>query len=586
MNPKPNAPEDFNAPLHAPCAETGTTSLTSYTIGALPLIDRLFERMRVRHFVHTYLPHVRKRSQIPIEDTLLVLVKNCLLAREPLYSLGEWAMVHDHAALGLEPDQVSLLNDDRVGRALARLFDADQGSMALALVSHIVKEFGVSLDELHNDSTTVTFHGAYARSGPGKLIRTKVAPHITYGHNKDHRPDLKQLLYVLTTTRDGCIPVHFRTFDGNTPDDLTHWETWQILRQLRGSADFLYIADSKLASTENLTRIHGAGGRFISVLPRTRSEDRDFRERLQSDRVRWSFLWQRQVEDSQALIDEIEVAEEGRTETLPEGFRLLWFRSSAKAQRDAEVRANKMNRAKNALVELNDKLRLPKTRWRDRKSIELAVAAILEESEVSELSAATVLEYEEEQFEAMTRGRRGPETPYRRTTQPRFELAILWNHERVDAAAREDGVFPLITNEAQRSPLETLFAYKRQPALEKRFSQFKTDFEVAPVYLKNVDRVQALLCVYFIALLTQALLERELRNNLDLRDDAMLPLYPEGRECRRPCARRVFDLFGSVQRHVLRQEAAHPTQLVTSLSPLQRRLIKMLAVGEEAYRPR
>ena len=64
----------------------------------------------------------------------------------------------------------------------------------------------------------------------------------------------------------------------------------------------------------------------------------------------------------------------------------------------------------------------------------------------------------------------------------------------------------MITNDSLLSELELLLAYKGQPSLEKRFSHMKTDFEVAQVYLKEASRIQALLCVYFLALLTEALL--------------------------------------------------------------------------------
>jgi len=558
--------------------------MTSYTIGALPLIDRLFERMRLRDFLRSYLPTSRKGSRVAIEDMILLLVKNFLSSRDPMYSIGEWASVHDPRALGLEPTQVNALNDDRSGRALARLFDADQGSLVLALLVHIVEEFEISLDELHNDSTTVSFHGDYDQSFEGQMIRSKLAPHITHGHNKDHRPDLKQLLFVLTTTRDGCVPVHFQALDGNTPDDLTHWRTWKALRELHGSANFLYIADSKLASVENLTRIHGEGGRFITLLPRTRRENRSFRARVQRGEVIWSPIWEKRDPDTHALIDEVEIADSEPGELMPEGFRLLWYRSSAKAWRDAQTRGRKMERAKRALLELNEKLHRPRTRWRDREKIEGAVAKILEESGAAEWSATTVLEYEEESYRPMRPGRPGKDTPYRRSTKPRFSLAILWSHEKVDASARQDGIFPLVSNELLRSPLEILLAYKRQPRLEKRFSQFKTDFAVAPVFLKNIDRIQALLCVYFIALLTQALLEREVRNQLEEDDDDALPLYPEGRDCKRPCARRIIDLFATVQRHELQLPDQSRQELVTTLTPLQRRLIRMLGASEAAYR--
>jgi transposase len=49
----------------------------------------------------------------------------------------------------------------------------------------------------------------------------------------------------------------------------------------------------------------------------------------------------------------------------------------------------------------------------------------------------------------------------------------------------------LLTNDKQLTAEEVLRAYKRQPIIEKRFSQLKTDFAVAPVYFKDVGRIQA-----------------------------------------------------------------------------------------------
>src|SRR3954471_200718 len=92
-----------------------------------------------------------------------------------------------------------------------------------------------------------------------------------------------------------------------------------------------------------------------------------------------------------------------------------------------------------------------------------------------------------------------------------------------------DGIFPLITNERSLSELQLLLAYKQQPAIERRFAQLKTDFVVAPVYLKETSRIQALLCVYFLVLLVEALLERELRRAMERAGIEGLPLYPEGR---------------------------------------------------------
>ena len=52
--------------------------------------------------------------------------------------------------------------------------------------------------------------------------------------------------------------------------------------------------------------------------------------------------------------------------------------------------------------------------------------------------------------------------------------------------------------------------------------------------------------------MTESLLKRELRRAMDRQAIAGLPLYSEGRKCRRPTARRLIDLFDDVQRHSLR----------------------------------
>ena len=64
---------------------------------------------------------------------------------------------------------------------------------------------------------------------------------------------------------DGGVPVQFRCLDGNASDSQTHIETWDTLCTVAGRADFLYVADSKPCSHDNMNHIHRAGGRFVTV---------------------------------------------------------------------------------------------------------------------------------------------------------------------------------------------------------------------------------------------------------------------------------------------------------------------------------
>lgn len=563
-------------------ARSGQHSLRSVKVGVLPIVNRLLRRLRLEELLRQYLPVEDKRVKVPAAKAILVLVRNLLISREPLYGIGEWAAGYAHDLLGLTLSELEGLNDDGVGRALSALFGSPQPAFVLSLLRQVVREFAVTLDQLHNDSTTITFHGNYPDAAQPGTRGGRPTPAITWGHNKDHRPDLKQLVYILTLSDDGGVPVHFRVESGNTVDDQTHPETWELLCQLAGRRDFLYIADCKLATAENMAFLHQRGGRFITVLPRTRGEDQAFRQTLRQGQVAWRTVFEKTDEDDPKLVlDRFSVAE---APTLSaEGYRLLWYHSTRKAELDAAARSGRIQRATRRLDDLRQKLNSPRTRYRQQAKVAEAVEEILRSCEVSDWVGVTIREQVEEQYRQEHKGRPGKDTRYVKLTSTRFDLSYQIDHTRIAADQRCDGVFPLVTNVLEMSEAEVLLAYKRQPVIEKRFSQLKSDFSVAPVYLKDVGRIQSLLCVYFLVLLVESLLERELRQAMQREGVESLPMYPEERACRRPTARRLIDVFDDVQRHTL-TGGDEPMLLVTELSDLQRRLLRLLGVPVSDYR--
>jgi hypothetical protein len=160
----------------APC---GDAALRSWTLGALPIVDHFLQRMKLEQILENFLPDDDPRTKIFTARALVVLVKQVLLSREPLYAVGEWVARHDLQGLGLSEEQAAAWNDDRGGRALAALFRADRPSLVLALMRRVVREFDLSLDELHNDSTTVSFCGIYASATEGARRHGKSTAAIT-----------------------------------------------------------------------------------------------------------------------------------------------------------------------------------------------------------------------------------------------------------------------------------------------------------------------------------------------------------------------------------------------------------------------
>ena len=149
-------------------AQADGLQLRSYDVGALPLLNRIVERMQLQRILSEHLPRDDSRTELPTVTALLVLFANLLMAREPVYGVGEWAALFPPDLLGLREQDLSRLHDDRLGRSLDRMFEGIGPTLIMAVVRHVIQEFDISLDELHNDSTTVSFYGAYDAGRPGK----------------------------------------------------------------------------------------------------------------------------------------------------------------------------------------------------------------------------------------------------------------------------------------------------------------------------------------------------------------------------------------------------------------------------------
>jgi len=555
--------------------------LGTQVVGALPVINAFIDRLGLEALLAEHLPGVDGRLKLAPAAAIGLVVRNLVIGRRPIYALGEWAAGFDAALLGLAPGEAELLNDDRVGRCLARLFDADRASLLTALVVGAVDRFGIDCSQLHNDSTSIKFTGAYAGAdGHGRGGKETAA--ITYGHSKDHRPDLKQLVWILTISADGAVPIAYRAADGNTTDDVTHTCTWDQLVALTGRADFLYVADSKLATRANMDHIAARGGRFVSVLPASRKEDGQFRDWITHHVPEWVEAIRRPARRHHDADDLWEVTEAPWPSV--EGYRIIWVRASAKIARDAEARRDRIARAIAALDDLNQRLASPKRRIKTTVAVAQAADAALAKTGAGRWVSFEVTETHEEHYRQEKRGRPGKETRYRRTTRIRHRIRWIVDEAQVAHDAASDGCFPLITNDRQMSAAEVLAAYKYQPNLEKRHAHLKGTQHVAPMFLRDPARIEALLCCHFIAMLIQALIERQIRTAMTEAGLAELSLYPEDRGCAAPTATRVLEIFEPLARH--RLQDSHGRHLKTfqpELTDLQRQVLELLDIPQSVY---
>jgi len=553
--------------------------LAAETLGAMPIVNSFLARSQIETTLRRHIDD--KGLSGPDAPTCLgVLLRNIIIDRGPIYSINGWGAPFRPDLIGLMPEETGRLNDDRVGRALDALFDADRASMMTETVVRVIKEFNLGLDQFHNDSTTLSFSGLF-KDADGRRKRGKNTVKITFGHNKDHRPDLKQLLWALTVTDDGAVPIHYKLWSGNTNDSPTHRDTWDTLRTLTGRSDFLYVADCKLCATETLNYIDSQGGKFITVLPRIRKEDAWFREYVQCHKIPWSVIAREKNPRSIFGPPNVWKAIEAPAPSS-DGYRVVWLWSSLMAERDRDTRESLMADAIVNLEQLEAKLRKPRTRLRTRD----AVVEVADRARGANAQRWVEYEISEEEipfYHQETRGRPGPGTRYKRETKARYHVNWLPSKDNIKYDARTDGMFPLLTNCRDMTLRDVFKKYKFQPRLEKRHEQLKTVYHAAKVLLKKVTRIEGLLFLYFLAMLVQALIEREVRLGMVREGLKSLPLYSEDRACRAPTTDKILKVFEDVQIHHLLSSGTEVQLFLPQLTPLQHQLLQLMSVDEALY---
>jgi hypothetical protein len=161
MSKRKNVPQTANTSAGYR-TERPAVTLRSHDVGALPITNHVLETMWLQSFLkRCLLPPDHARAQLPTHRALFVSLRNILMSREPSCGVEQWACRFAPDGLVLWPEELEQLNDDHLGRCLDRLVDVLRDELIMTVLHQIIDEFQVSLDELHNDSTTVSFCGAY-----------------------------------------------------------------------------------------------------------------------------------------------------------------------------------------------------------------------------------------------------------------------------------------------------------------------------------------------------------------------------------------------------------------------------------------
>ena len=536
-------------------------------VDVLPMVKHYITELRLHKLFDKYIPN-NNGCEIKPAQVLCMMIMNIVVAAKPLYKVDEWLTEHLD---GKAEDMVNAgkYNDDRLGRCLEALFRADRHSLMSEASVSAIKVHNLTTSRIHNDSTTVSFAGAYKYQNPAAI-------QLNFGYNKDHRPDYKQIVFGLNITEDGHVPLSYQVFNGNQADVNTHILNWDSLRKFLANEDFFYIADSKLCSEDNLHHIEKNGGKFITIMPKNRKEVSVFHERLrQGEKIEWQPAYSTEHSRKKEKLITYQAHTEERSR---EGYHMVWIHSSSKKKQDCKTRTRRISK-----VEENLKALLPKLNKYYLKSKEQIDKAINKASKgARNFLKVELIEKKVTKKNKIGSGRPGPNTQYEDREQITYHIKWYRDEEAIEQASKTDGIFPLITN-ANLPAADTLRIYKKQPFLEKRFYTKKSTLKVAPVFLKNNQRIEAMMFLYFIALMIVSLIERNIRKQMVAKQIETLPILPSKMKTKTPTWNNIRYFFRNIHLALITKDEKVLQSKVKGVSDSHHFLLKLLKVPSNVY---
>ncbi len=508
-----------------------------------------------------------QQAQVHPSEGLCVLIANLIHESKPLYKVDAWVSEYFEGKHSASKEALKF-NDDFLAGCLDKRYRADRASALAKLSAKAIEVHQLETKVFHHDTTSVTVYGDYDDQ-PEKSIP------LTHGHNKDGKPEGKQLVFGLTVTADGYVPLQANFYDGNQSDDKTHINVWKTLRKNMGKNDFIDVADGKLCTLENMTTLASQGGVFISVMPSTRKEVKHFKNRLSDTSPLWQEAFQKQ---SSRKKDNVDIYQTYEGEKSSEGYGIIWVHSQSKQAIEMKQRKEKIQKAEDNLRKIAGKINT--YYLKTEKKIEAAVTKAIKG--VEGFFSIDLAEAYDVVWMKESKGRPTTSSKYIEKNMIRYELSWKIHQRAIDDASKKDGVFALITHSTLPAA-EVLSTYKNQPYLEKRFSTLKSVLDIAPVYLKKTERVEAMMFLYFIALMMISLIERKIRLNMKKQNMKALGILAEKRKTATPTWAAIQYFFRQVEMVVFKVHGEIKKTILKGLHKLHENVLNLLETPKTVY---
>jgi len=421
-------------------------------VGSTWLLDGLWHRLEVGAAVRAATD--ARRFTTNMERVLFALVANRVVAPMSKLSAAEW-VCEDAVIPGL-----SMMDEDQAYRAMDLLVDADTHARVQESVFFAVANLlNLEVDLLFFDTTSTYFERDEEEDGADAFRR--------FGHSKDHRPDLPQIVIGLAVTKEG-IPVRCWCWPGNSNDQQVLAEVKDDMRDWK-LGRVITVVDRGFSSADNLAYLRRAGGHYIAGM---------------------------RMRDGNPLVETV-LSRQGRYQQVKDNLRVKEVRldehdarfvichNPEQAERDAAQRADAITRIHAELVRIAEQRARDAKRPRGDKT--------RARNEAAHLRAECAL-------------RDHPTLGRWLVQQPNGRLKV--NTAKVKAEARLDGKYLIATSDPHISAEDTALGYKNLLEAERGFRDLKSTLLLRPVFHRLEHRIRAHVLICWLALLLTRVAER------------------------------------------------------------------------------
>jgi transposase len=478
------------------------------------------------------------------------------------------------------------MTDDRLGILVSVLgADEAQGLRYQRMQGqHLIQAYTLPTDVARYDTTTFSvYHSSDAAKQDDSLFQ--------HGHSKDRRPDLVQFKQALGTLDPAGIPLLTNTIPGNCADDPLYVPAWREMARTIGHKDFLYVADCKASALRTRAMIDYEEGNYLFPLQMTGNVPEWLREQVLTPPSPSQPVYSQDVADENGDPCHIgrgfEVERQMSCE-LAGGSQHTWserwlvMKSKAHARRQRKALRSRLNRAVDKLERMRVKS--------DENAAEFQIRAgqVIEKFQVKGLLTVTVNETITQKKHYLRPGRPTADSPYELVEQRKLQLHAAYDLSAIREEMRLAGWRIYVTNvpAVEMSQEQAVAYYRDQWTAERGYHRFKNgSLPALPIFLRIEAHIRGLMLLLMIALQALTLLEFVARRALAEQDESVAGLVPGNPriETARPTGERILAQFDHLHLHIEETETEIVGHLVESLTPLQRRLLKLLNIPEAVY---